>query len=124
MECPFCKLIEVGAAGIAYVYRREVLTLEPLNPVTPGHLLFMTASHVEHPMPAAVALAMDLAARHGQQRGEQFNLIVSSGSDATQTQPHIHVHYVPRRSNDKLHLPWTGQCKINEPRTCQPDTEK
>ena len=36
-----------------------------------------------------------------------FNLITSAGSLATQTIGHLHVHIVPRRPGDGLHLPWT-----------------
>lgn len=112
--CPFCDLINRNLGGdynngITFVYRNDVARLKPLNPVTPGHILFIPTQHVEHPMPAAVALAMDSAARYGHVRGDDFNLITSSGSAATQTVPHLHVHYVPRREGDGLHLPWTGQ---------------
>lgn len=30
-------------------------------------------------------------------------------AEATQTVFHLHVHLVPRRAEDGLHLPWTGQ---------------
>jgi histidine triad (HIT) family protein len=36
-----------------------------------------------------------------------YNIITSMGEYATQTVFHLHVHIVPRRLNDGLHLPWT-----------------
>lgn len=40
-----------------------------------------------------------------------YNLITATGSEATQTIPHFHVHLVPRLAGDGLTLPWTGQVK-------------
>ena len=54
---------------------------------------------------------MEFAARWAEGQEDDFNLITSSGPAATQTIPHIHVHYVPRWPGDGLHLPWTGQEK-------------
>ncbi len=107
-DCVFCQRID------AYDYEQSygnVVRFEPLNPVTPGHLLFVPAWHVEHPSGEAIRAAMFRAELYGDNRGEDFNLITSSGSAATQTIPHIHVHYVPRRAGDGLHLPWTNQKK-------------
>lgn len=107
--CPFCARID------AYDYEQDysavVVRFEPLNPVTPGHMLFVPTDHAEHPDPNAVRVAMGYAEIYARFQGEDFNLITSSGSAATQTIPHIHVHYVPRREGDGLHLPWTGQKK-------------
>lgn len=83
---------------------------EPLNPVTPGHLLVVPAPHVEdatrapHLAGDAVNLASAYAGRH-----RAANIITSIGADATQTVRHLHVHMVPRRAGDGLALPWTNQ---------------
>lgn len=45
---------------------------------------------------------------------DDFNLITSSGRWATQTVKHLHIHYVPRRKDDGLTLPWTGQAQLAE----------
>lgn len=106
--CPFCDRIQQGD----YVLVRpplDVVHFEPLHPVTPGHRLFVPYQHIEHPSPEAVGDCMEAAARWAERHGEFYNLITSSGSAATQTVPHVHVHFVPRRVGDGLHLPWTGQ---------------
>lgn len=111
-ECPFCALAQNPAAADREVQFNNVMgviSFEPNNPVTPGHRLFVPKKHVLHPAPGAVADAMWVAEQWGKWHGEQFNLITSSGPAATQTVPHIHVHYVPRRAGDGLALPWTGQ---------------
>src|SRR5262249_23058526 len=104
-NCPFCARI----ANYEYdqVYNCVVVRLEPLNPVTPGHQLFVPVWHAEHPSRAAVRIAMGCAEYSGGSQGGDFTLITSSGTAATQTIRHIHVHYVPRHSGDGLTLPWT-----------------
>jgi len=110
MNCVFCDRITNHDYEQSLSFMR-VVRFEPLNPVTPGHMLFVPRQHVEHPAIGWVEVAMGDAAHYASQQGEDFNLITSSGPAATQTIPHIHVHYVPRREGDGIHLPWTGQKK-------------
>lgn len=106
--CPFCQRIDQGEFHIVEPDGSAV-RLAPLNPVTPGHMLFVPHRHAEHPDIDAVADCMAAAEWWAGRQGEDFNLITSSGSAATQTVPHLHIDYVPRREVDGLHLPWTGQ---------------
>lgn len=107
--CPFCVRIQRGQ----YENRAQgVIWFEPLNPVTPGHMLFVPTVHTEwSDLVAAMELkhAVGQAVRYGKGQHESFNIITSCGADATQTIPHLHVHLVPRDEGDGLHLPWTGQ---------------
>lgn len=110
ITCVFCDRIKHGeydAAGPT----GTVVRFEPLHPVVPGHMLFVSREHVadasEHPQLAGRAFAH--AAAHGFVQAEAFNLITSAGSAATQTIGHLHVHYVPRHADDGLALPWTDQ---------------
>lgn len=110
-DCPFCGRIERGE----YDYDDKWnAAFQPLNPVTPGHFLVVpkrhTASARTSPLYAgrAFGFAAELAAL---MELDDFNLITSAGSHATQTVFHLHVHVVPRREGDGLHLPWTGQEK-------------
>ena len=45
----------------------------------------------------------------GQREGVDYNLILNSGTFASQTIEHIHIHYIPRYKGDDLYLPWTNQ---------------
>ncbi|WP_084501472.1 HIT family protein [Nocardia xishanensis] len=107
--CVFCD--RIAAEDYEYEYADTVVRFTPLNPVTPGHMLFLPAWHAEHPHAEAVRVSMSYAATYANSQGEDFNLITSSGPAATQSVAHIHCHYVPRRPGDGLHLPWTGQKK-------------
>lgn len=110
-DCVFCLKLQTG--DIDQWYSMIVARFEPLNPVTLGHMLFIPTWHAEHSdvRDEAVAFAMKYAAVYASEQGQDFNLITSSGPSATQTIPHVHVHYVPRTEMDGLQLPWTGQVK-------------
>lgn len=107
--CVFCQ--KIRDQSVLLDMRNRVAYFEPLNPVTPGHRLFIPFDHVEHndgkDAENGLAHAIRSASAYAQDQGEDFNLVTSSGPAATQTIPHIHIHYVPRREDDGLHLPWT-----------------
>jgi len=107
--CVFC--LKVAEAGFARA--GDVVTFEPLNPVTPGHLLVVPRRHVADAAedPDVTAQAMRSAAVLARAIGGDCNIITSRGPMATQTVFHLHIHVVPRREGDGLHLPWTGQRK-------------
>lgn len=113
-DCVFCQKI---VAGEVVRDTHFVASFTPLNPVTEGHRLFVPQAHVEHMDargPACTSMAVEAAHTYARAMGEDFNLITSCGSAATQTISHIHIHYVPRRLGDGLTLPWTGQVIDNE----------
>jgi histidine triad (HIT) family protein len=107
-DCVFCERIRRGDASPTTV--RGIVAFEPLNPVTPGHLLFVPMHHVASAKegPGWAALTVEAAAASA---FDEANIITSSGPNATQTIGHLHVHLVPRRPGDGLHLPWTGQIR-------------
>jgi histidine triad (HIT) family protein len=109
-DCPFCARIAAGEYDYSDPYS---VAFEPLNPVTEGHLLVVSREHVSDAgcAPEVAGRAMELAAmiagplEFADYPG--YNIITSAGSAATQTIRHLHVHIVPRREGDGLHLPWT-----------------
>lgn len=129
-SCPFCARIAAGDYDGSWL---GGVHFEPLNPVAPGHRLFVTREHespLENPYslePAgrenrrrrglrpnrAIGVQAVLPLFHAwrQREGltEPFNLILNAGAEASQTIEHLHLHYVPRREGDGLLLPWTGQ---------------
>ncbi|NMO00845.1 HIT domain-containing protein [Gordonia sp. TBRC 11910] len=129
-DCPFCEYAklrppraaherpytvahcDVGPTSRRVFYHRmsPVMWFEPLNPVIPGHMLFVPTYHAEHRSPEAAAAAFRCAYGYATDgRDTPFNLILSSGSAATQTIPHVHVHYLPRHEGDRLLLPWSAR---------------
>lgn len=111
--CPFCKLVMERVStgrGIEQIGSSGVYHFEPLNPVTPGHRLFVPAFHYEDAAeaPSATGAVFEWAAWWAAQQDEDFNLIVNAGPAASQTVRHLHIHYVPRRPSDGLILPWSS----------------
>lgn len=110
--CVFCEIVarrapaeRVPAEGL------HSIAIVPLRPVTPGHVLFISHTHVRDATgsPWVTAEVVADAARWARQQARPFNLITSAGAEATQTVFHLHVHYVPRSEGDGLALPWTRQ---------------
>jgi histidine triad (HIT) family protein len=106
--CVFCEIVN-GRAPARFRYTwPETVAFEPLNPVTPGHLLIVPRRHVEdfaedgETTASVMRRATEAAADMG-----PANLITSRGPEATQSVFHMHVHLVPRSEGDGLALPWT-----------------
>lgn len=95
------------------VERDRFYVIEPIDPVTPGHVLVIPKEHVtdfrdedaDEIVEQTFGYAASWAAEHHPREG--CNLIASAGVEATQTVMHLHVHVVPRREGDGLRLPWT-----------------
>jgi histidine triad (HIT) family protein len=106
--CVFCEIIAERSPAKVVREWPDAIAIEPLNPVTEGHVLVIPRSHVGDftEDPACTALVMRRAAELGI---APMNLITSAGGEATQTVFHLHVHLVPRRAGDGLPLPWAPQ---------------
>jgi histidine triad (HIT) family protein len=114
--CAFCRIAAEQKYVVCWDYSTrhpglQVISFAPLNPVTPGHMLFVPDIHLEtaRDNPMVTGLTFETASRYACQQDEDFNLIVNAGAHAEQTVYHLHVHYVPRRPGDGLDLPWTKQ---------------
>ncbi len=107
-HCVFCQRIAAGEYG---AHNAHAVSFEPLNPVTPGHLLVVSRYHATDAAqwPDITAETMRFAAVLADADYSNCNLITSIGPAATQTVFHLHIHIVPRYPGDGLTLPWTGQ---------------
>jgi histidine triad (HIT) family protein len=81
---------------------------EPLNPVTPGHLLVVPVDHAANINEYRDVEQTGWALRYFTNGLDEYNIITSKGSNATQTIQHLHFHIVPRRKGDGLSLPWAA----------------
>lgn len=111
-DCPFCDIVASDSFQITNE-QRDVVAFQPLNPVTPGHLLVVPRQHVADASedPYVTSITAAFASIIMRKREQDYNLITSVGEAATQTIRHLHFHIVPRRLDDGLTLPWTGQVK-------------
>lgn len=101
--CPFC---DYAGPSEVLLEHDGVFFIEPITPVTEGHVLAIPRVHIEDALtdPVVTGDVMETAAWFA---AGECNLITSVGSLATQTVKHLHVHIVPRRKNDGLLLPWS-----------------
>jgi len=92
----------------------DIAIIDPLNPVTPGHKIVIPRKHVSDAgaNPEVSAFTMQVASAYAAKLECDYNIITSSGRNATQSVFHLHIHVIPRREGDGLHLPWTGQVKL------------
>ena len=108
-DCIFCRIgrFEDVERGRVIVDLPSTYIMEPLNPVTPGHVLVIPRAHVASATedPEVTSQVMKVAATHAQEVGD-CNIITSVGLLASQTVMHLHIHVVPRREGDGLALPW------------------
>lgn len=113
-DCAFCDLVLHGGSEqtrLSYFPRANVLAFTPLNPAAQGHTLFIPAEHVEAAQARTEVLVRVMAhawdyARTLHRMGLDCNVFINCGPTAGQTQPHLHVHVLPRRAGDGLSGPW------------------
>lgn len=123
--CAFCRIVLNLDDEVREVYRDEtVVAFFPDAPATLGHTLIIPTKHVADiwaidqatterlavatvHVAAAVRRAVD---PHG------LNVIQSNGAAASQTVPHVHVHVVPRWTNDAIGDLWPTTTDLTETR--------
>ena len=105
--CEFCRIIKNKDFDYEDQY---AVAFEPLNPVTPGHLLIVPKDHTPDAghNTRVFARTAHFAGQLAHESRYDYNLITSSGPFASQTVYHLHIHFVPRREEDGLLLPWGG----------------
>lgn len=115
--CAFCEIAAGRAPATIVREWPDALAIVPRNPVVDGHVLVIPRKHIAYPDqdPQVAGMAATRAAEwawrqaNGLPSQTDYNLIVNAGPNASQTVYHLHWHYVPRRPEDGLTLPWTGQ---------------
>ena len=111
-SCVFCKICAGDAPATVVHEWEDAVAIVPLGPVVDGHILVIPKTHVADfaEDPGVTATTMGRAAELAGHLGlDATNVITSRGSAATQTVFHLHVHLVPRETDDGLPLPWTPQ---------------
>lgn len=108
--CPFCDpavlarqvCYEDALAQVLYTHK----------PVVPGHCLILPKRHVERyeALTDGEMLALgQLVRKVDQAVQEQFGTtgylqLQKNGSEAGQTVPHVHIHYIPKKAGDSSSL--------------------
>jgi diadenosine tetraphosphate (Ap4A) HIT family hydrolase len=104
--CVFCTLPAERILGDnAYA-----VWIHDVNPVSPGHSLIVPKRHVESffettPEEREAVLSLLDRAREHMSRDPApsgYNIGINEGSAAGQTEPHLHVHLIPRFTGDSV----------------------
>ncbi len=124
-DCEFCEIIALEEEAREVLRTPLVVAFFPTEPATLGHTLLVPREHVasvwdlDHELAAELGRrTVDLAvAIRDATSPDGMNIIQSNGEAATQTVPHLHVHIVPRWTDDDVGRIWP-------PETAYSETEK
>ncbi len=110
-DCLFCKIVANQVpAYVVYDDPRTMAFLD-INPINPGHTLVIPKAHAidvfdinDDDSAALMATACRIAAviRAALDGVVGINLLQSNGAGANQSVFHIHMHVIPRVSDDGL----------------------
>lgn len=112
-HCTFCDLIQ-GAAEVSICHEdADSIAFMDIQPVNNGHVLVVPRQHYESltDVPQELGLhlfkvTMRIAAAVRKVSGcDDLNIVVNSGAEAGQDEPHYHVHIIPRRQGDGFDVP-------------------
>lgn len=116
--CEFCEIVDRDDPDAREVYRDEgVVAFFPTEPAVLGHVLIVPRRHVpdiwslepdEASQLSRATLLLADAIREAV-RPEGLNVIQSNGDAATQTVEHLHVHLVPRWTDDAMGPMWPAK---------------
>jgi len=111
MDCVFCQIV-AGKIPSKILYQdEEVIAFRDINPVAPTHLLIIPRRHIpslallpdaETPLIGHMAKIANQLAREEGISESGYRLVISSGKEAGQVVPHLHMHLLGgRRLVDK-----------------------
>lgn len=128
-KCAFCQILRGELSSTVIEEWDDAICFIPLDPCAPGHVLVVPKIHVkngeEDPVVTAKTILRAMEKPHElmqnamQHLGEQlpketkfdYNTQFSRGENATQSVFHLHIHLVPRFTDDGLLIMWTDQTK-------------
>ena len=110
--CLFCKIRSSEILSHKVYEDRYTLAFLDLKPVVEGHTILIPKRHVETIFDLDDYLAQNLgrvlfvvAKKLKNVYGRNLAIYCKSGSEASQEQPHLHYHLIPRKKGDRL---WGG----------------
>ncbi len=113
-ECLFCKIIEGAIPSRKVFENQDCFAFLDIFPAAKGHTLVIPKKHVIdiHDSDAqtyslVAAVAKEVADLLQTKLGSQGTTIFQMNREAGwQTVFHLHMHVIPRWSDDGLHKPW------------------
>lgn len=114
-DCLFCKIVARQIPASIIYEDVDVIAFLDIKPVRPGHLLVLPKVHCQglHDLPKTLIQPfferVQFLSSHLRTAlsAEGINLHQNEGAAAGQVIKHLHVHLIPRRSDDGLEH-WHG----------------
>lgn len=121
-DCLFCKIVN-GEIPSTKVYEDDkALAFLDITPVSTGHTLLVPKKHSKNVLDAEddvlakispILKKVSIAVKKGT-GADGINIHINNEPAAGQVVPHLHMHIIPRYSDDELHL-WKGdEAKYSE----------
>lgn len=113
-DCIFCKIIDGQIPCVKLFENDHVLAFLDVGPVSEGHTLIVPKKHslnVDQTDPVTMAeIAKVIPGVAGAVKtameADGYNVLCNNGTAAGQVVEHVHVHVIPRKSNDAVFSKW------------------
>lgn len=113
-DCIFCKIIAGEIPSFKLYEDEHTLAFMDINPANRGHALAIPKTHTPNLLEApdevlavTAATARKVArAVHKTVNPDGLNLVQANGPGAAQSVFHLHMHVIPRFTDDNLMLNW------------------
>lgn len=117
MDCIFCKIIAGEIPATKVFEDEDILVFMDIGPIIKGHALVIPKQHYDPVTntPDGIVAKLHLTAKRiaqAQMNGfgaDGVNIVQNNGTAAGQEVPHIHVHVIPRFSDDGHHWNWNAK---------------
>ncbi len=116
-DCIFCKIVAKEIPATIVYEDDDVLVFMDIGPIVKGHALVISKKHYDPvtETPDQIVSKLHLTAKriaNAQMNGleaDGVNIMQNNGSASGQEVPHIHVHVIPRYSDDGHHWNWNAK---------------
>src|SRR5262250_334182 len=113
-DCVFCKIRDGQIPSMKIYEDERTLCIMDINPLNRGHCLVITRAHaatIFEAAPADLQAAITTAKRVAQAlqatlKPDGLNMLQANGPAAFQSVPHLHLHLIPRWTNDGKGFDW------------------
>lgn len=116
-DCIFCKIVAKEIPATIVCEDDDVLVFMDIGPIIKGHVLVIPKQHFDPvtETPDELLAKLHLTAKRiaqAQMNGlgaDGVNIMQNNGTAAGQEVAHIHVHVIPRFSDDGHHWNWNAK---------------
>lgn len=109
-DCIFCQIAKGEIESEKLAESENFFAIKDINPKTKGHSLVISKKHYKTllDMPSSLfgeflEVAKKLAIKLlDEEKAEGFNLVINNYEVAGQLVPHVHLHILPRKKDDRF----------------------